>query len=217
MSTKQKPSSPGDDRTPIGSSRSAQRSVSSDRDDKPPRSSPPVGSARSARPVSPRTPVLCAIPGRGDKSSVRSERSVSPTTPTTAKRYEEAEIAKIAKISVAAIDKIVIMVNASTMGTSGASANRANIQQVVERVVGTQSASNRPESVEDIFLLVLQKAKTRELRNFSTPNLPDFELRDLKAALNVKGNRVGGSRKKHRRKRQTKSKSRTCKNKTNQK
>jgi len=77
------------------------------------------------------------------------------------------------------------MVNASTMGTSGASANRANIQQVVERVVGTQSVSNRPESVEDIFLLVLQKAKTRELRNFSTPNLPDFELRDLKAALDI--------------------------------
>jgi len=180
------------------------------------RTKTPVVSPRSARPGD-KTPVgspRSASPG--DKTPVgspRSARSVSPTTPTTAKRCEEAEIAKIAEISVVAIDKIAAMIIIHTRGASGSKhVNKDNIQTVVEHVIA-HSKRTPPERVEDIFLLVCQKATNAQLKSFSTPHISTDELADIKAALNYKGNKGGGSRKPRRRAgRGTKGKSRSRKN-----
>lgn len=70
-----------------------------------------------------------------------------------------------------------------------------------------------PDRVKDIFVLVNQNAKDDQLKIFSDPRLSDDEIRDIRTALNIRGN-SGGSRKKHRRNKPNKFKSRTYKKKS---
>jgi hypothetical protein len=105
------------------------------------------------------------------------------------------------------------MIIIHTRGASGSKqVNRDNIRTVVNDVI-MRSKRTPPDCVKDIFLLVCQKVDNKDLKSFSTPGLSAVELADIKAALNYKGNKGGGSRKPRRRTgRGTKGKSRSRKN-----